>query len=360
MDPVRLGVVGCGVIGKVHMAAANEVSEVEPVAVADIQEDAARDVAERFSVPTAYTDAREMFEDPDVDAVILALPAHARTELALKAFDRGKHVLTEKPVAMNAGEVQSMIEARGDLVGACCSSRFRFLPSADAVTEFIAGGSLGSMRVVRCRALGPAGPKPDSMPPAWRLTRSLNSGGILANWGCYDLDYMLGITGWSLKPRTVLARTWPISPQLSHRIPLGSDAETHYSALVLCEGDTVLSIERGEYMAAQKDQQWKIIGDRGSLELTMVNAPDKRVIYEHVTDEGLKSEAIWEGEEDAAGINSRLLQDFALSIREDRSPKTTLEHALVIQQITDAVYESAQCNKAVHLDPYGISAIPST
>jgi predicted dehydrogenase len=288
-----------------------------------------------------------MFEDPEVEAILLALPAYARTELALAAFDRGKHVLTEKPVAMNAGEVEAMIEARGDLVGACCSSRFRFLPSVDAVTEFIAGGSLGSMRVVRCRAMGAAGPKPDKMPPAWRLTRSLNSGGILANWGCYDLDYLLGITGWSLKPRTVLARTWPISPQLAHRVPPGSDAETHYSALVLCEGGIMLSIERGEYMAAQTDQQWKIIGDQGSLELTMGSAPGKRIVYEHVTDEGLKSEAIWEGEENSGLINRDLLQDFTLSIREGRPPKTSLEQALVIQQITDAVYESSRLGNAV-------------
>jgi len=347
MDPVRLGVVGCGVIGKVHLAAANEISGIESVAVADIREDAAREAAERFSVSQVYLDAQELFENPEVEAVILALPAHARTELALKAFDRGKHVLIEKPVAMNAGEVEAMIEAIGDLVGACCSSRFRFLPSADAVTEFIAGGSLGSIRVVRCRAMGPAGPKPDKMPPVWRLMRSLNSGGILANWGCYDLDYLLGITGWSLKPLTVLARTWPISPQLSHRIPPGSDAETHYSALVLCEGGTALSIERGEYMAAQKDQQWKIVGDRGSLELTMVNAPGKRIVHEHVTDEGLKSEAIWEGDEDAAVINRGLLEDFALSIRESRQPKTNLEQALVVQRITDAVYESSRLGNAV-------------
>jgi UDP-N-acetyl-2-amino-2-deoxyglucuronate dehydrogenase len=349
MDPVRLGVVGCGVIGKVHLAAAKEIPELETLAVADMREDAAREAADCFSVPRAYTDAGEMFADAEVEAVILALPAHARTNLALAAFATGKHVLTEKPVAMNAGEVRVMIEARGDLVGGCCSSRYRFLPSADAAAEFIAGGYLGSMRVVRCRAISAAGPKPDAMPPAWRLMKSLNSGGILANWGCYDLDYLLGITGWSLRPRTVLARTWPISPQLSRRVPPESDAETHYSALVTCDDGAVLSIERGEYMAARTDQQWKIIGDRGSLELTMVNRPGKRIVHEHVTDEGLQSEVVWEGEEDASLINRGLLLDFALSIREGRQPKTGLEQALVVQQITDAIYESAEQGEAIKL-----------
>ena len=136
------------------------------MAVADIQIDAARNLADRFGIETVYGRADELFADPQIEAVVLALPAHARTELAKHAFAQGKHVLLEKPIAMNADEVQQLIAAQGDLTAACCSSRFHFLESAGVVTDFIATGVLGDLRVVRCRAIKPAGPPPTQTPPA--------------------------------------------------------------------------------------------------------------------------------------------------------------------------------------------------
>ena len=56
----------------------------------------------------------------------------------------------------------------------------------------------------------PAGLPPKNPPPAWRLRRDQNGGGILVNWGCYDLDYLFGLLDFRLTPRVALARTWPI------------------------------------------------------------------------------------------------------------------------------------------------------
>jgi len=349
MEPVRLGVVGCGVIGPIHMSAAQASPLVDIVAVADIREDALRQAAERFSVPATYPTALEMFDDPNVEAVLLALPARDRTEMALQAFARGKHVLTEKPVAMNADEVRQMIAAKGDLVAGCCSSRYRFLPSSQATTDFLATGALGAIRVVRCRAVAAAGPKPEAMPPTWRLCKSLNAGGILTNWGCYDMDYLLGIMGWSLRPQLVLAQTWPIPAPLAPRIPPESDAETHFTALVLCEGGTAFTFDRGEYMQAAPDGQWQIIGEKGSLTLMMGTAADKKIVHQFATDEGIQSQVVWEGEEEGGVCHSGPVTDFAGAIREGRPTKTSLEQALIVQEITDAIYASAERGEAVAL-----------
>ena len=121
----------------------------------------------------------------------------------------------------------------------CCSSRHQFLPSAESATKFIAGGVLGPLRTLHCRCFRAAGERPKTSPPAWRLSNSMNGGGVLANWGCYDLDYLLGLTGWSLRPRLVLAQTWKVPPQFEAHVAPGSDAETHFAAFVLCEGGTV-------------------------------------------------------------------------------------------------------------------------
>jgi len=348
MDPVRLGVVGCGVIGPTHMATAVESPSLDLVAVADLIEDRGRAAAEKFAVPKVYRAGADLVEDPEIEAVVLAFPTGERTKLALQAFANGKHVLLEKPVAMNAGEVRQMIAARGERTAACCSSRFRFLEAAKAAAECIASGALGDLRVVRCRAIGACGEKPQTPRPEWRLKRALNGGGFLVNWGCYDLDYLLGITGWTLRPRVVLAQTWTIPPQFASHAAPGSDAETHYAALIRCDGGTVVTLERGEYMPAHSEDAWQIIGTKGSLTLRMTWENPKRLIHDDTTpDGGVVSKTLWEGEETPSATRTGPVTDFALAIREGREPMTTLERSLVIQQITDAVYASARTGGAV-------------
>ncbi len=207
MKQVNLGVIGCGVIGVIHIQNAAKSGLINLVAVADQIEERSRDVAEKFGVEKTYSSGEELLKYQNVESVVLALPAGIRTSLALRAFGCGKHVLLEKPAAMNVNEIRQMMEKRGELTCACCSSRYRFLESADFTANFIAGGALGKLRVLRCRATSAAGPPSEKTPPSWRVNKSMNGGGILVNWGPYDLDYLLGITGWLLKPKLVLAQT---------------------------------------------------------------------------------------------------------------------------------------------------------
>ena len=351
MEPVKLGVIGCGVIGTSHIEAAASSRIIDLVAVADLREDVANSLAEKHDVGTVYNEGKDLIEDSVAEAVILAMPACVRTELGVKAFGAGKHVLTEKPVAMNAQEVRSLIAARGDLVGGCCSSRFRFPESAGVVTDFIASGALGELRVVHCRALRPGTGPPDTPPPEWRLRKDLNGGGIMSNWGCYDLDYLLGITGWTLKPRTVLGQTWTVSSEFNAMAAPNSDAETHLAAHVRCECGVVIQFERGEMVAARLERAWKIVGTEGSLELQMRPEKEKSVIYNKASSQkGVVTEVIWEGEDEWADTRDGLVDDFAAAVREGRSPRTGLEQALVVQQITDAIYVSAETGEAARID----------
>ena len=352
MKPVALGVIGCGVIGPVHLQCATQSPLIKVVAVADLIDERARAAAEKFGVQKVYGEGESLLADDEVEAVVLAMPTHGRTQLALSAFEKGKHVLTEKPVAMNAHEVRQMIRARGDLTAGCCSPRYRFTESSRAAADLIATGVLGDLRVVHCRAVRAARERPATSPPPWRLSKALNGGGILVNWGCYDLDYLLGITGWTLKPRLVLAQTWPLPPRFESHADPDSDAESHFAALIQCEGGTVISFERGEYMAAQTEEAWRIVGSHGSLRLTMVAKPEKAIVHDYADEErGVLSETIWQGDEGGEAIGRGLLEDFAAAIREGRQPMTSLENALVMQQITDAIYASAEQGAAVEIAP---------
>ena len=352
MEAVRVGIIGCGVIGKVHLRVASESPLTEVVAVADLREEARREACEQYGVPKSYADGEELLHDVDVEAVILAMPAEHRTDLAMKAFALGKHVLTEKPVALNAEQVRQMIAARGNLVAACCSSRFTFLESTRVAAEFVGSGALGELRTVHCRVLLSAGAAPTSPPPPWRLSKRMNGGGILVNWGCYDLDYLMTITGWKLKPHTVLARTWEVAPHLSARVAPGSDAETHFCALILCDGEIAFTFERAEFAASRSKRAWEIIGSKGSLNLTMMPESGNSVVITHDdtdAEKGVHSRTIWEGALDMSRLHAGVVEDFASAIREGREPQTNLERSLLIQQITDAIYASAESGRAVEI-----------
>lgn len=353
--PVRLGLVGCGVIGQIHLKMAQTPAEAPNdyafAAICDVREDVAQRTAQQYRISKVYTDTEVLFADPDIDGVVLALPANLRTPLGLSAFAHGKHVLTEKPVAMNADEVRQLIQARGALIAGCCSSRYRALPSAAFVTDFIRQGHLGRIRVVRCRAVTAAGAPPVNPPPVWRLRKDLNGGGILMNWGCYDLDYLFGILDWQLKPRRVMAHTWPVSPAYRAYAAPGSDAETHVTALVQCEDDIALTYERGEFMTTQTDEAWQIVGDRGSLRLWLKDKAGKQIFFDRATEKGTASEVIWEGDETSDQQHRGPAEDFAAAIREGRQPRTSLENSLVLQSLFDAIYRAAETGACTEIEP---------
>ena len=332
-----------------HAQAAVASEAIELLAVADLREEVAREVAEKRGVKRVYGDAESLLADGDLDAVVLAMPAHIRTRLACKAFDAGKHVLTEKPVAMNSAEVEELIRARVELLAACCCLRYQFFEAT--AKDVVASGVLGKLRVVHCRAIrAAAGPPPQSPPPPWRLKRSLNAGGIMSNWGCYDLDYLLGIAGWSLVPKQVLAQIWTVPAAYAHYAAPDSDAETHVAVLIRCQDDVMISYERAEFIAAREGSTWELIADEGALSLHMTPSEDGRVVYFKADNtKGVVSETVCTADEDIMKAHAGPIEELATAIEEGRSPQATLERAWVIQQITDAIYESAGCRGSVDI-----------
>ena len=178
----------------------------------------------------------------------------------------------------------------------------------------------------------------------------MNGGGILANWGVYDLDYLLGLFDWTLRPSSVTAQVWPIGPRFSDRLPKESDGEAHAAAFIRCaEGPTIL-FERAEAVPGQAEQAWQIVGDHGTLHLTMVPGDQKTLVWDDATDaHGIRSTTLWEGDEDHTTPHHGPVDDFAKAILEGRPPLTDLHQALVIQQITDAIYESSESGSTVSL-----------
>ncbi|MGD9495356.1 MAG: Gfo/Idh/MocA family protein [Armatimonadota bacterium] len=351
MDKLKVGVIGCGVIGSRNLMDAQACELIEVVAAADLRVER-REWAAQQGVPRVYEDGRDLLDnDEEVEAVIIAFPAGTRTAMVLRAFARGKHALIEKPIARNAREVQTMIQRRGQLTAGCFSGRYRACDSAEVATRFVASGALGELRELHLRAFIAAGPPTGNVPPPWRESFAMNAGGILTNWSCYDLDYLLGIAGWSFVPRVALAQFWPCAEQFRHFVAPESDADAHYAGFVLGEGGTILTVERGEFAATASRSAWEIIGSKGALRLTMLASGERQIIHDDGSSsaEGTVTRTLWEGDDRAGSGNPRLIEDFARAALEGRQPITSLENSLVIARITDAIYASALSGAAVEI-----------
>lgn len=346
---IKLGIVGCGVIGQKHLEFAASSPYMKVTAVADIRQDVARSVAAKYGVEHYYASGDQLLEQADVDAVVLALLTHVRTEIAIKALEQGVHILLEKPPGMNRHEVERMLEIQNRATIAVCSSRFRCFPSAWAARQFIAEGGLGDIRTIRCSNLS-APRLPGGESPPWLYRKTINGGGVMADWGVYDLDYILGLLNWSASPEWVLGQTWEIPPPLAGSIHPDSDAETHAAAYIRCGNNMAIQFERGAFIPGPQRNVWEMTGTKGTLQLNMLPGDDKYIrFFAASAERGQEESVIWRGTESWSSVHGGPVLDFGEALATGAEPMTTLKQALVLQQVIDAIYESASTSQPVRI-----------
>ncbi len=107
---MRLALVGLGSMGDEHLGSMENIDTVELSAVCDIREDRLSDAADKYGV-RGFVSYKEMIDWGEFDGVFIATPHYIHTEIAIYAFDRGFHVLTEKPVGVHVNDVLKMISA---------------------------------------------------------------------------------------------------------------------------------------------------------------------------------------------------------------------------------------------------------
>ncbi len=114
MDKVRIGIIGCGGIanGK-HMPSLKQIKEAEMVAFCDIIVERAEKAAKEYGTPDAkvYADYKELLEDKSIDVVHVCTPNRSHSFITVDALEAGKHVMCEKPMAINSAEAKKMLDA---------------------------------------------------------------------------------------------------------------------------------------------------------------------------------------------------------------------------------------------------------
>ena len=141
---IRAGIIGTGFIGPVHLEALRRIG-VRVSALCDVP-DRARAAADRLGIPLAFDDYRELLDSPDVDVVHITAPNRFHCEMALASIRAGKHVVCEKPLAMNTTESQQIVKlAKSSGKIFAVNYNVRFYPAVLQLRKLVARGDLGEI-----------------------------------------------------------------------------------------------------------------------------------------------------------------------------------------------------------------------
>jgi predicted dehydrogenase len=324
MEPVRWGVLGIGkhFVQRVLTPLLHS-SLVQVAAVASREAARARTVAERFEIPSAYGSYEELLGDPAVEAVFIALPNHLHAEWVRRAADAGKHVLCEKPLAMDAGQAQASVDhCRRQGVRLMEAFMYRFHPQWRRARELVRCGEIG--RVVAVHSLFTY----HNTDPANIRNILKYGGGALPDIGCYAVSMPRFL--FQAEPRRVIA--------LIDRDPaFGTDVCT--SGILDFGGGRALFTVSTQAFSSQRVE---VLGTAGRMTFWVpLNAfPDAPARLTVTTGVGEREPQL--GVADQYGLE---FEEFSRSLREDRPVPTPPEDAVANQRVLDALLASERSGR---------------
>ncbi len=218
----------------------------------------AGDVAAEYGIPRAHDGFRHLLEDPDVEAVYVPLPNHLHARWVCEAARHGKHVLCEKPAALDAEEARAM-QAACDRAGVALMEgyMYRHHPQHARSREIMESGEIGEVRQVRGLFSFPLDLNADNI----RLSADM-AGGSLHDVGCYPLDVIRRLLG---MPETVT---------VVGRVPEALGVDTNVNG-VLRYADGRLA-EFGASFEQTLVNRYEVIGSHGRLLLPAAFRPDRQ------------------------------------------------------------------------------------
>jgi predicted dehydrogenase len=347
-NKLGVGVIGSGGIAQsAHLPGYAAIPDLcEIVAIADIDPDVARAAADKYNVPNVFSDYRDLLAMDEIGAVSICTPNYLHYEPTLLAFEAGKHVLCEKPIAMNAGEAKEMVDAarragKKLMVG----YNNRFLPANQLLKRYIEGGALGEIYYARAQALRRRGI------PGWGvfIDKEKQGGGPLIDIGVHILDMTLWLMG---HPKPVAASGITYA-KFGHRGDvvgfLGQwdyekfTVEDFAAALIRFDNGATVVLE-SSFVANIPEDVWNttLCGTEGGA---TTNPPT-------IVKEEFRSLQTFKPEIKSENINTHWaeVKHFVEAVINDTEPLTTGEHGLMVAQIMDAIYRSSELGREVTIE----------
>ena len=325
---VRWGVLSTANIGRAAVNPAIQASS-NGTLVAAASRDAARAgaFAAEHGIPSAFGSYEALLERDDIDAVYIPLPNSLHREWTIRAAQAGKHVLCEKPLAMDAAECEEMAAAADDAgVTLMEAFMYRFHPRTERVLEMLRDGRVGRVGAVRSAF-------------TFRLRDQTNirldpdlGGGALMDVGCYCVNVSRTLVG--EEPVEVQAAAhWTergVDESMAGILRFPGGATAHF--------DCALTLERSE--------AYEVAGTDGQLRVPAAFLPgtDDAEIIETRGREGESIHTI-------AGVDEYrlMVEHFADCVLHDREPRYGVADAVANMRVITALYRSARSGRPVEV-----------
>jgi|ERR1051326_69062 predicted dehydrogenase len=319
MDRLSWGLIGCGDIARKRVAPAlRDLKESDLVAVSRRRGHLAESFAQEFGARRWYSNWQDLLLDDEIDAIYIATPVHLHAAQTIAAAQAGKHVLCEKPLALNVRECDQMLAAcRDNKVKFGVAYYRHFYPLIRRIKEVIASGEIGMPVMGQINAFEWFNPTSDD-PRAWLLNKRLSGGGPMFDFGCHRLEVFTNIFGAATNVKAICAK-----------VLFAREVEDTATALLQFEQGTcgVLTVS---HAVAERQDTLDIFGSHGSIRVTALNEAAVRIVNR-------RGERI-ETHPPAENLHAPLIEDFMAAVREDRDPAVSGQVGRSIALIEEQIY----------------------
>ncbi|MCB9726960.1 MAG: Gfo/Idh/MocA family oxidoreductase [Deltaproteobacteria bacterium] len=329
---IRCAIAGYGYIANAHAKAIAACPDTELVAIVGRDESKRRAFAAQYGAAHAVADSAELAALDGVDAVVIALPNSLHAPVAIEQMQAGRHVLVEKPMAMNAAQAREMAAvARATGRRLLVGHQWRFDREARWLRAHVDAGDLGE--VVKTKGYGI---HVNWGPSGWFVDPALAGGGALVDMGVHAIDTV----------RYLLGDPEPVSVYARLGTHFGSYAVDDLGVVVIeWEGGAVSIVESGWWNPWMDgpEASTQLFGTRG---------------YGRLFPTGLTRVEDWKPKAETVSFEARAdhcdqhtydgqVAEWARAILEDREPEPGPEHGLTVMRICDAAYLSAREGRVV-------------
>jgi len=343
---LRVGMIGAGGISRVHCEGWSKLADCQVVAIMDIRQEAARQRAEQFQIPSVEATARRLIARKDIDAIDVVVPNKFHEPYTVAALQAGKHVLCEKPLALTARQVDAMIAAaeksRKKLM---CAQHERFAASSIALKEYLTKHPLGEVYYARAwynrRRLLPV--KPGFM------YKKYSGGGCCIDIGVHILDLALwlmdnfepvSVTGIGLTKLAKRPDAWSEWGQIDRK---NIDVEDFAAGMIRMANGAALTLECS-FMLNQKpkaEQRIDLFGVRAGAKWPECE------YYDHTSHDYVDTKIEIRGKGEPA--HHAELRAFAEAVMGDRPVPVQPRQSRAVVAILEGLYKSDRRGKEVRI-----------
>lgn len=337
----RMGVIGAGAIGPAHIKGYLRAADAELAAVCDVDKGRAEKAAAQYGIPGVYTDYRKMLAADVVDAVSICTPNDTHMPLTLAALEAGKHVLVEKPIAMSAKQARRMVDAAKKARRILMTAQsMRYSGKAQFLKGLIDSGRFGKIYYAKATIYRRGG-----IPRGWFQDKKQSGGGPIVDLGVHMLDIIWWMMGMP-KPALALGVTFDLLGTSGQGMggwgvgykPAKFSVEDLGTALIRFDDGRAAGVEVSWATHTEDMFMLRFFGSKGGAQLF-----PELALYEMADSTRLDVIPHASERDGYAGETAH----FVSCIVKGEEPLSPGSQSIVIMDMLDAIYKSADSGRAV-------------